>query len=574
MAAAAPAGGAPSGAQLRPDRLAHHPEREYDERGHVGEFAWTDAQWLAHCRDVRTSYNPDHDLRTDALTLTPDDPRWPDFVFWTLDNKINEHQVEAYGGTGWKAPTGGVIFHWAPGSHWERDALHSFGFTIGHVIGEHRWTDTMFPDFFEKYGGVYGINLKDRLAELAPRSKQPWIDFLAYSGGEESPYGRYVLHINSAVNFPRRLVTLTAGQAIAFDYSFDRYYDELTMILTDCKAVDFFQMYDRFGRGFAAEGNWARQQVPMGTLDRVGFAHELETSGGGAPYAAGTDRAPSEEHTPVPADLPEADRMRRGEQIYYHECVMCHGVRGDGQGYLGEGFDVKPRDFTRGIYELRSTVTGELPTIEDVERTIQRGVPGTAMPAWGQFLDDQQIGDVARYLIVFSPRFTDAWRAHRRPQVLAVPPTPPAVIAIAAHPTGELQPCLQRGGEATITCNGDKLFKMGQCRLCHGDDRAGDGETARGLTDIWNHPVRPADLTYKWQFKHGSSPEDVYRAIFTGLDGSRMVSFATWFPSEAERWELVAYVLSLSPPVRPVLHAHDFAAQRAHRIGRGGRVVP
>ena len=27
------------------------------------------------------------------------------------------------GGTGWDGPKGGVIFHWAPGSHWERDTL-------------------------------------------------------------------------------------------------------------------------------------------------------------------------------------------------------------------------------------------------------------------------------------------------------------------------------------------------------------------------------------------------------------------------------------------------------------------
>jgi len=570
QAAAPAAGGASSALKPTPDRFARHPEREYDERGHVGALAWTDAQWLAHCRGVRSSYNPDHDLRTDALTLTPDDPRWPDFVFWTLDNKLNEHQVEAYGGTGWKGPTGGVIFHWAPGSHWERDTLHSFGFTIGHVIGEHRWTDTMFPDFFEKYGGVYGINLKDRLAEIAPRSNRPWIDFLAYSGGETSPYGRYVLHIDSSVDFSQRLVTLTAGQGVAFDYSFDRYYDELAMIVTDCKAVDFFQMYDRFGRGFAAQGNWAHQQVSTDTLDRVGFAHDLDT----APPATASDRAAADERVPVPVDLPGADRMRRGAAIYYDECVMCHGARGDGEGYLAEGFDVKPRDFTRGIYELRSTVTGELPKIEDVERTIRRGVPGTAMPAWGQFLDDQQIGDVARYLIVFSPRFTDAWRARRLPQALAVSAPPREVAAIAAHPSGELHPCLLPGGERTITCEGEQLFVIGECRMCHGDDRRGHGETSRGLTDIWNHPVRPADLTYKWQFKQGSRPEDVYRSIFTGLDGSRMFSFASWFPTESDRWALVAYVLSLSPPVRPVLHARDFAAQRAHRIGPEGRVLP
>lgn len=575
LAHPAPVGGAWPIPAPALDLVAPHPERKYDERGHVGQFSWTDKQWRAHCRGVRTSYNLDHDLRDDVLTLRPGDPRWPDFVFWSLNNKVNEHVVEAFGGTGWKGPTNGVIFHWAPGSHWERDTLHSFGYFIGHVIGEHRWTDTMFPDFFEKYGGVYGINAKDRLAEIAPRSIQPWIDFLAYAGAADSPYYRYLLHINSSVDFPEHLVTLTAGQGVAFDYSFDRYYDELSMILTDCKAVDFLQMYDRFGPGFAALGNWAHQQVPMATLDRVGFAREL----GPAPppeqaFAAGKENLTEEQHVAIPPDLPDADRMRRGEAIYYHECAVCHGRNGNGAGYVADGFDVKPRDFTRGIYELRTTNTGELPTIEDIERTIRRGVPGTAMPAWGQFLDDQQIGDVARYLIVFSPRFMDAWRAHRQPHVLAVGTPPADVLAVAAHPTGELHPCLQPGGEHTITCAGEKLYVLGLCRMCHGDDRRGHGETARGLVDSWEHPVRPADLTYKWQFKHGPDPEDVYGALFTGFDGAPMSSYAAAFPGESDRWTLVAYVLSLSPPNRPVLHARDFATQRASRIGPDGHVTP
>ncbi len=570
----APAGGASLALVPRPDRLAHHPEREYDERGHVGELAWNDAQWRTHCRGVRTSYNPDKDLREDSLTLTPDDPRWPDFVFWSLQSKVNEHQVEAYGGNGWEGPTGGVIFHWAPGSHWERDTLHTFGFFIGHIIGEHRWTDTMFPDFFEKYGGTYGINLKDRLAEIAPRSKGPWIDFLAYSGAAGSPYGRYLLHMDSAVDFPERKVTLTAGQGVAFDYSFDRYYDELSMILTDCKAVYFFQMYDRFGRGFAAQGNWAHQRMSSSTLDRVGFAHEFDTPAATAASPPAQEQAVAEAQAPVPVDLPDTDRMRRGQAIYYAECVACHGIHGDGAGYLGEGFDVRPRDFTRGVYELRSTVTGELPTIEDVERTIRRGVPGTTMPAWGQFLDDQQIGDVARYLIVFSPRFVDAWRARRTPRVLVVGTPPQEVLAIAARPTGEIHPCLELANAGSVTCAGEKLYVLGLCRQCHGDDRRGHGETAWGMVDSWNQPVRPADLTYKWQFKHGAAPEDVYRSLFTGFDGTPMSSYASAFPRESDRWALVAYVLSLSPAVRPVLHARDFAAQRSHRIGRDGLVLP
>ena len=133
LAAATSAAPAPrhgsGGAAMRSDLI---------DRTHVGPFAWSNAQWRSRCRGVRTSYNRDHDLTDDALTLRPADPRWLDFVFWSLNNKVNEHQFEAYGGTGWNGPKGGILFHWAPWSHWERDTLHSYGFTIGHIVGEHR----------------------------------------------------------------------------------------------------------------------------------------------------------------------------------------------------------------------------------------------------------------------------------------------------------------------------------------------------------------------------------------------------------------------------------------------------
>jgi mono/diheme cytochrome c family protein len=547
------------------------------DKQHVGSFVWTDAQWHTRCRNVRTSYNPVSDLREDALTLRPQDPRWLDFVFWTLNNKVNEHQVEAYGGTGWKGPKGGVIFHFAPGSRWERDSLHSFGFTIGHVVGEHRWTDTMFPDFFEKYGGAYGVNVKDRLAEIAPRDSGPWVEFLEYQAGAGSPYARYLLHIDASVAVNERRVALAAGQGIAFNYSFERLYYELSMILTDCKAIDFFEMYDRFGPGFAAEGNWANQRMPPSALASVGYAsHARYTPDLGLDGTMQSPALPFEESRPIeiPPDLPEAERMRRGEKVYAAQCVDCHGVAGDGAGYLAEGLDVKPRDFRQGKYKLRSTLVGELPAIADIERSVRDGVPATTMPAWGQFFNDEEIGDVARYLVSFSPRFVAAWREHQAPRSLAVPKPPTEVEEVAAHPTGSVRPCLAPNSASSLPCEGEQLWNLHQCGWCHGDDARGDGPTARGMTDAWGQSIRPANLTYKWLFKNGHRPEDVYRTMFGGLNGTPMGSYVSEIPNERDRWAIVAYVLSLSPATRPVIHLAGFAAARARRIGPDGLVLP
>jgi mono/diheme cytochrome c family protein len=523
--------------------------RSRNNRSHLGPGAWSSAEWQARCAGVRTSFNPSRELSDTELTLAPGDPRWLDFVYWAIDNKVAEHQVEAYGGTGWDGPQGGVIFHWAPGSHWERDTLASFGFTLGHTVGEHRWLDTMFPDFFERYGGVYGVNVKDRMVQIDPASPAPWIAFLDYGGSEKSPYYRYLFHQESVVNPERREIDFIAGQGVAFTYSYERYYHELREVLTDCRAVSFFDMYDRFGPGFAAQGNWARQNPPSLALARAGYDDAAKPG-----VAEATRYDPHVAPVAVPEGLPEHDAMARGQRVYLSECAVCHGIAGDGKGFLAHGLDVKPRDFTSGTYKLRSTASGELPTIADLVRTVRVGVPVTSMPARAQFLTDEQIGEVARYLVVFSPRFAEAWRTGTLPPSLPVSAEPADLASLA--PAGRA------------------LYIKMQCATCHGSDGRGLGASAAALKDEWGEPVRTADLTYRWTFKNGNRPADVYRTIYAGLNGTPMPAYGGMLGDERDRWALVAAVLAMSPPTQPVLHLGDFAKQRATRIGADGRVQP
>src|SRR4051812_4771039 len=134
---------------------------------------------------------------------------------------------------------------------------------------------------------------------------------------------------------------------------------------------------------------------------------------------------------------------------------MCHGIRGDGKGFLAPGFDVKPRNFQRGSYKFRSTMSGELPAIEDIERRVRLGVNSSTMPAWGEFLTDEQIKAVSRYLVVFSPRFVKAWTAGKKP----------AAVAVSKPPT-DLAPLVSRGAA---------VWKKLDCAKCHGAHGLGDG---------------------------------------------------------------------------------------------------
>ncbi len=515
-------------------------------RVHLSPMAWTSGAWQKSCAGIRTSYNPDTDLTDDTLTLVPGKSRWLDFVYWTLNNKVAEHQVEQYGGTGWDGPEGGVVFHWAPGSHWERDTLASFGFTIGHVIGEHRWTDTMFPDFFEPHGGVYGINVKDRLTEIDPGSPVIWVKFLEHIGGASSPYYRYLFHQEAVVDPKEASIHLLGGQGVAFTYSFERYYHELREVLTDCRAVDFFKMYDQFGHGFASEGNWAKQNPPPASVTKAGYNH--------ATYTPKKIYEPNPPAVEVPDTIREADAMKRGKDIYLAQCAVCHGVQGDGNGFLAAGFQVKPRDFTKAQYKFRSTRVDNLPTIEDLAKVIKEGVPNSTMPAWGQFLKPEQISDVAKYLVLFSSEFKEAWQQGATPEKLALPPAPANIDGLAGQ--------------------GARVYKKLQCAKCHGSSGKGDGRSAKGLKDSDGHPIETTDLTNKWSFKNGYKATDLYRTFLSGLTGTPMPSYEGAFKKPEDAWALTSYVLSLSPTERPVMHLDAFATERKHRIGPRGRVMP
>jgi mono/diheme cytochrome c family protein len=175
------------------------------------------------------------------------------------------------------------------------------------------------------------------------------------------------------------------------------------------------------------------------------------------------------------------------------------------------------------------------------------------MPAWAEFLSDAEIQDVSRYLVVFSPRFIEAWKSSTKPNVIA-----------ASAPPSDLTALVGSGAE---------LWKRFQCATCHGADGRGHGEAAATLKDEWDNPIRATDLTYSWSFKNGRRPEDIYRTLIGGINGTPMPSYASAFSDEKSRWAMVAYILSLSPAERPVMHLRDFAKARLGGLGTEGHVL-
>ena len=78
-------------------------------------------------------------------------------------------------------------------------------------------------------------------------------------------------------------------------------------------------------------------------------------------------------------DLGTEQQRSAGKVVYDQMCSQCHGESGDGKGVAQHYFRPAPRDFTFGVFKIRSTGSGELPTQEDLEKIVRDGMPYTGM---------------------------------------------------------------------------------------------------------------------------------------------------------------------------------------------------
>jgi cytochrome c oxidase cbb3-type subunit 2 len=209
----------------------------------------------------------------------------------------------------------------------------------------------------------------------------------------------------------------------------------------------------------------------------------------------------------------------RGKQLYRRYCVGCHGSHGDGQGENATWIDPKPRNFVSGTFKCRSTPTGELPTDDDLYKSVTRGFVNSNMPSWLP-LTEQQRADLVAYVKTFSSRFSEE--------------IAPAPVRVPKESAANQQ-SIQRGNE---------LYQKMNCWSCHGKEGRGDGPAARTLVDNSGYPVPPYDFASGTRFKCGESNQDLYRILMTGLDGTPMPSFADGLTPD-QAWDLVHFLRTL-----------------------------
>ncbi|MFQ6616196.1 MAG: c-type cytochrome [Fidelibacterota bacterium] len=220
--------------------------------------------------------------------------------------------------------------------------------------------------------------------------------------------------------------------------------------------------------------------------------------------------------SPTPEDL------AAGKGVYEQSCAYCHGLNGDGNGPVAPFLDVRPRDFTSGVYKFRSTASGTIPTDWDLMESLTAGIHGTSMVGWAA------LPEAKRWqLIHFIKTFSRAFDGQGDLETIRIGTPPPST-----------QESIRRGRQ---------VFMDFGCWTCHGYGGKGDGPSAKFLRDAFGDPSVPRDLTEGDNYGRGYSPREIYQTLVTGLDGTPMPSYREAFEgNEEDLWHLAHYVRFLA----------------------------
>lgn len=244
-----------------------------------------------------------------------------------------------------------------------------------------------------------------------------------------------------------------------------------------------------------------------------------------------------------------AETLNLGHDTYMNHCMQCHGIEGDGKGPAAQGMMPQPRNFKQGLYKFASVTSGELPTDDDLKRTIRYGLRGTPMLPWD--ISDERLDAVVQYIKTFSPAWTKG--------VAGTPqPTTP-------DPWGAA-----KASEAIAL--GKKVYHgMAQCYSCHPSyaGQAEINEASKEMTGNDAGPLReaswmsiPQDSSYghkyvppdytKIPIRTGGDVASLYRVLGAGIGGTSMPAWKGLLSakgdekeSEARLWALAYYVHSL-----------------------------
>lgn len=242
--------------------------------------------------------------------------------------------------------------------------------------------------------------------------------------------------------------------------------------------------------------------------------------------------------------------------LYRRHCARCHGITGNGRGPTARYQAPYPRDFRRGVFKWKSTYRDAPPTRADLDRTLEYGIAGAAMPSF-KLLTEEERSTLRQYVVYLAvrgqvERELVSYLADEAPAGEAIDFTPeeladliePIVDAWADAEKQVVSVPAALDGDASL---GRELYhsERAGCYKCHGQE--GQGGAVAGVDyevdyDLWNRDRLPTgdtkvdqQLAYdlpakssrprrlvKEMLKGGQAPSDLFRRIHQGIAGTPM----------------------------------------------------
>jgi len=265
-----------------------------------------------------------------------------------------------------------------------------------------------------------------------------------------------------------------------------------------------------------------------------------------------------------------------GKANYQTYCIGCHGPNGDGTGEAAVFLGPKPRNFVLANFKFSSTRSGQLPTDEDLRRTIRNGLRGSAMPSFN-LLPERAIESLVAYIKTFSPKWRDE--------------APSAAIPVVEDPYRSLE------DKSEAVRRGERVYHgYAICWSCHpsylpepaineaivsfgSPPREGfrpNLHQSEGKASAEGEILYPPDFRRDY-VRSGVRVDDLYRSIAAGITGTAM---PTWVDSidipgdkpgspplvsKADLWAMAYYVQHLIGERPPLLTPGQFEVRNRAR---------
>lgn len=280
-------------------------------------------------------------------------------------------------------------------------------------------------------------------------------------------------------------------------------------------------------------------------------------------------------------DALPAERMRKAAAAYNRRCAGCHGVTGNGSGEAAPYLHPKPRDYRKGVFKFTSTVYGAKPVRADLARTIRRGAKGTSMPNF-PLLTDEEVELLVDYVVMLSQRGEIEDRLVRTVDQQGLDDDQPIKVSYQERAIKRVVQTWEEAKDKRVTPvsprppmtaesikAGREIFTKENCYKCHGKDYRGqlewldpsflaamsDKDRESLNKDAWGHVAPAADIT-AGMLHGGRRPIDIYRRIYSGINGTPMPGFGQSFAAEPDKiWHLVHFVLNIVEGREPAPNA-------------------